>query len=702
MRLSALLPASLLTRGAMTRVLAARAGAMRDEGRFAEAAVLYQEVLRLRPRRADLHVQCGHMLKEAGRWAEAESHYAEAAVLTPDDPDLALQQGHLFKLMNRVEEAQAAYADALRLHPGWEAARAELESLGRSTASQPTGAERAGTGEPDGSQALIERERRLVAVATSGMPVQEALVPRCPAERLVGHDEGITILRAGRLERTLWGAKRTLRGVEAVRGVCLCTEPVVEVAVLINGHAVHRGDVTGGFVLPDERDRPDRLRKYVFNRWIDFGAYPPGVYALEVRAVDARRRRHAHREDVVIEAPLDEDRYPDLDSLVSIDPDDPRSLDEQVNARPTMVRSARRGVFAQPPRSVLVQRLDQLGDLVVSVPALRRLRAALPAARIVGLMSPANAELAIALNLFDQVLVGDFPEDAEQRRRVMSIERQEELARSLRDFAFDLAIDLSEGAWSRPLLRLSGARMIYGFAAGEEAGLDIDVAGDAHDRRTGHARVPHASKLVGMIDWLAALSRDDATVVVRDQPAEPLLAALGVDPARRFAVLHAGARLRFSRWPHFAALAQALLARTDLDVVMFVDEAEDRDALSPALLADSRFRLMPPQPAFDALDALLSRCSVFVGNDSGPKHLAALRGRPVVSIHSSRINWSEWGQEGDGLILSRKMPCAGCLLHHDPEECGRDFACVRDITAEEVFAAVKQLLDRPAPARAGT
>ncbi len=97
---------------------------------------------------------------------------------------------------------------------------------------------------------------------------------------------------------------------------------------------------------------------------------------------------------------------------------------------------------------------------------------------------------------------------------------------------------------------------------------------------------------------------------------------------------------------------------------------------------------------FDQFDALLSFCSVFVGNDSGPKHLAALRGAEVVSIHSSRIGWNEWGQEQTGVVISRQVPCAGCSLHYDPEECGQDVACITRITVPEVFREVQALLAR--------
>jgi ADP-heptose:LPS heptosyltransferase len=108
---------------------------------------------------------------------------------------------------------------------------------------------------------------------------------------------------------------------------------------------------------------------------------------------------------------------------------------------------------------------------------------------------------------------------------------------------------------------------------------------------------------------------------------------------------------------------------------------------------DPRFRLVAERLEFDDFDALLSFCAVFVGNDTGPKHLAALRGSPVVSVHSARNNWNEWGQELTGSIVSRKVPCASCFIYYDEDECGHGVSCVTRITPEEVFAAVKAELD---------
>ena len=135
-----------------------------------------------------------------------------------------------------------------------------------------------------------------------------------------------------------------------------------------------------------------------------------------------------------------------------------------------------------------------------------------------------------------------------------------------------------------------------------------------------------------------------------------------------------------------------LLQRTELKVVVLDGGGAWEDGAPHLPLPPDRFLRMGGTLPFDQFDALLSFCAVFVGNDSGPKHLASLRGANVVSIHSSRINWNEWGQEMTGTIISRKLPCAGCAIFHDSEECGKGFACITLITPDEVYAAIAALL----------
>ena len=675
----------------LVKMLRARAGVARAEHRYRTAAELYDEALALAPGRADLHVQCAHMLKESGQFDAAERHYRRAGELGTDDADLALQIGHLYKVAGRLIEARDQYGRALDLKPGWTVAQEELIALDRDHRGHSAD-ERAGDGERDGSSACPSS----VQAASGGRTFRElgtlvpALAPRSRPDLLVRHDEAIEVRRLGRREDGAWGVRRTLRGIEAVHGLVLSETAIVDLTVVVNGVELARDGVQGGFRLPLERDG-DRVGKYVFNSWVDFSGFAPGLHALELRLADAAGTSRSWHDRVVIAEPEPEDLYPDSDFLIAPDPTDRRSVEEQVRSRPSQVRSAVRSLFPGGVHRVLVFRTDQLGDLVASLPALRRLRALLPQARIVGVTTDANADFARTLtDLLDEVIVIDFPDVLLEQRRTMPLDQQQALRERLHAYGFDIALDLARAGVSRALLRLSGAKFLYGVGGGDWPFLSADIVFNTHDRWTGHDMTPHSTKVLAMVEALGAILAGPAPVVRREDLSRDLIRPYGLLADDRYVVLHLGARIGFSRWPHHAALTRLLLEHTDLTVVA-IGDGDVRSQFADDVLDSSRLVLLDRRLPFDDLDALLSFATVMVGNDSGPKHLAALRGTPVVTIFSARINWTEWGQEGSGVVISRKVPCAGCAILHEPENCGRGFACITDIKPQEVFEQVIRL-----------
>jgi ADP-heptose:LPS heptosyltransferase len=673
-------------------MLLARADAARDERRYRTAADLYEEVLKLAPGRADLHVQRAHMLKDSGQFTAAEGHYRRAAELGSDGADLALHLGHLHKVAGRLSDARHHYRRALDLQPGWSAAQNELTALDRDHPEPEVtrGSEGAQTrGLP--SPADIG-SRRLASQAHATLI--QALEPRSPREMLVYHAESIEVRRLGRRENGAWGVCRTLRGIEAVHGLILSELPIIDMAIIVNGIELARDGLKGGYTLPLEAGG-DRIAKYVFNSWVDFSEFAPGPHALELRFADASGSSRSWHDRVVIAEPVAEELYPDSDFLIAPDPADRRSIEDQVRSRPSQIRPAARNAFPDGVHRVLVLRTDQLGDLVASLPALRRLRALLPHARIVGVTTEANADFARTLtDCLDEVIVIDFPDILLEQRRTMPFDQQEVLRDRLHAYRFDIAIDLARAGVSRELLRLSGATFLYGVGGGDWPFLSAEFVFDTHDRWTRHDMTPHSTKVLAMIEALGTILAGPAPVVRRESLSRDLLRPYGILAHERYVVLHLGARIGFSRWPHHAALTRLLLAHTDLKIVA-VGDAGVRSQFPDDLLDHSRLVILDRRLPFDDLDALLSFAMVMVGNDSGPKHLAALRGTPVVTIFSARINWTEWGQEGGGVVISRKVPCAGCAILHEPENCGKDFACIVDIAPQEVFSEVISLAAPP-------
>jgi hypothetical protein len=95
------------------------------------------------------------------------------------------------------------------------------------------------------------------------------------------------------------------------------------------------------------------------------------------------------------------------------------------------------------------------------------------------------------------------------------------------------------------------------------------------------------------------------------------------------------------------------------------------------------------------LSALLSECALYVGNNSGPKHIAAALGVPTIGIHSGVVDAVEWAPIGRRAVaLRRNMVCSPCYLAR-MADCPRNFACMRGIEPTIVQEMSEVFLARP-------
>lgn len=674
-----------------TRRVLQQADAVRSRNKYGAAAILYAKYLDDHPNDGPVHVQAGHMYKEDRQLARAEEHYRRALDLMPYDADLAVQLGHFYKLVGKFDESEREYRRALEIDPECEDVKRELASLlgwGWRSAGDGQVQPRAFAVSDSGPGAGDRQVNRALSFDNVLAP---ELVPLSPDKMLHVHEEALHIRRLGREERSHWGNVRTLRGVEAVRGFLVSVQPIEEISISLNSNIIHRGPAKGPYILKYEIEKHLK-KKYVFNIWLNFALFENGRYLLTLQSRDATGGVRRHEEMVVIAEPLSIDMLPECDGIVDAASLERGPVDPQINAFPTIIRPAQRTMLRRDPETILVLRTDQLGDMVVSVPAMRRLRELFPRARIVGLLTNGNADFARTLGLFDEILTVEFVDDPVNRRRVMELSDQEKLRARLAPYKFDLAIDLADAGVSRPLLLLSGAPVLFGFRDHDFRYLTAGYSGNSHDPWNSMEIVGHSAQTLSLVERLAALVTSHSQVVRREDLSPARLARFDLSIDRPYVLLHAGARIEFSRWPHFHELASLLLERTAFDVVMMGLEADAKAATSPDLLGSDRFRIVDGMLPFDDFDALISFATAFVGNDSGPKHLASLRGVNVVGIHLARNNWSEWGQEHSGVVMSRNLPCAGCNIFYDAEECGKDFVCLRNIKPAEVFDAIMSLI----------
>jgi ADP-heptose:LPS heptosyltransferase len=151
------------------------------------------------------------------------------------------------------------------------------------------------------------------------------------------------------------------------------------------------------------------------------------------------------------------------------------------------------------------------------------------------------------------------------------------------------------------------------------------------------------------------------------------------------------------RWlpTHFAALGDRLQAEFQASIVLLGGSGDQglcagvRQAMrGPAI------DLSGPAP-FAERGALLRRCALFVGNDSGPTHLAVAVGCPVVAIFGPTDPGLYGPYNTRARTVRRPLPCSPCFIHGYFPPCPNQHACMRGLEVATVFEACKDLLRRP-------
>ena len=362
-------------------------------------------------------------------------------------------------------------------------------------------------------------------------------------------------------------------------------------------------------------------------------------------------------------------------------------------------------------RRILVVKVDHIGDFVTALVPIRRLKAAFPAAAIHVLASPAAARLAALEPAIEEVIAFSFfhARSALGQREIEPAELVA-LRERLAPYRFDLAIDLRKHLDTRELLHCAGARWFAGFDhAGQFPWLDIALEWEGD--RALYSKRQHITedllRLVGAVDLAAGAG---ASEPVRAPAATPLPPALGALFEHPVVCIHPGAGNAMKQWPagHFAALATLLLEFHKVNILLIggPDEVAIAQLLREEIAAPGRVGSVVGRLPLGELPGVLARCALFIGNDSGPKHIATALGVPTVAIHSGNIDPVEWGPVGtEAVAVARAMSCAPCYLNRE-EDCPRALACIHGIDPGSVYrlcrpvlAALVPAVTAPAPGR---
>jgi heptosyltransferase I len=342
--------------------------------------------------------------------------------------------------------------------------------------------------------------------------------------------------------------------------------------------------------------------------------------------------------------------------------------------------------------NILIVRLGALGDIVHAVPAAAALRRAFPGARLDWLVEPQHQAIVELVTVLDRLIVVGGRTPAAWVDTV----------RRLRQTRYDAALDFQGLMKSAVLARASGAARVLGFsiwhlrektarpfysdvsiveggAGPQEKATGADVASELADHViTKNLRLLSTVGVeTGRIEFPLAPIRSAAAERVRQDVGGP------------FVLINPGAAWPNKRWPaeRFGEIAAFLREVRGLESVVLWGPREEPLARAVVAASGGAARLAPPTGIADLLG--LSRdASLMVSGDTGPLHVAAAAGTPIVAIFGPTNPRRNGPWDPADIVVSRYESC-GC--HYD-RRCHERQWCLEDLTVAEVTAAIQQRL----------
>ena len=326
----------------------------------------------------------------------------------------------------------------------------------------------------------------------------------------------------------------------------------------------------------------------------------------------------------------------------------------------------------------LIVRLGALGDVVHAIPVAAALRRAFPGATIDWLVSAKHREILDLVPVVDRRLVMDDWLGA---------------IGELRRSHYDVAIDLQGLIKSAVLARSSGAPRVLGFSSryARERAARLFYT-EAYDPGRGGLYDPRETRHVVDIN-LGVLGLLGITAPAREFPIDDVDsdAARGArqQTGGRYALLNPGAAWPNKRWPpsRLAAIAAELRARHGLMSVVLWGPGEE--ALAAEVVAGANgAAVLSPKTTIADLVALARRAALMVSGDTGPTHIAAALGTPIVGIYGPTRPARNGPLSPLDVTVSRDTVCQ---CHH-LRRCTRERMCLLDIEVAEVLDAVERRL----------
>jgi heptosyltransferase-2 len=349
----------------------------------------------------------------------------------------------------------------------------------------------------------------------------------------------------------------------------------------------------------------------------------------------------------------------------------------------------------QEIQSFLLWMPNWIGDVVLTLPVIQSLRRAYPVARISVIAKSPSDELLLGHPAINTVLTLPSREENGFWQRV-------KFARKLKNFNFDVGVLFPNSFGSAFLLSLTGVKFRLGYNTdARNILLTHPVATTSHLRKEQY-RVEYYFKILSSLK-LDKPDRDFARLVSQegDATAREILLDMGMDEDDEFLTLHPGTSKVERGWhaERFGILCQKLIKEDGKRVILLGTEKESELLARIRKSGKSEMIKVIPPVNLRVLASLLKKSRLFIGNDSGMMHLAAMVGVPVLGIFGpgSPETSGPYIELGKQEMVTKNFACSPCKQRFfkecKPSPLNKPY-CLEDITVKDVHDAVRRLLEQ--------
>lgn len=343
-------------------------------------------------------------------------------------------------------------------------------------------------------------------------------------------------------------------------------------------------------------------------------------------------------------------------------------------------------------KRILCVRLDYLGDVLMTTPALRALRQSLPDRHITLLTSPGGAAVAPYIPEVDDTIAYGAPwmKSSDEHSAETDLAMIRRLAREAFDAAVIFTVYSQNPLPAAMLCYLAGIPLRLAHCHENPYRLLTHWERDPEPQERIRHEVRRQLDLVESVGARTADERLSFRIPPADATfAQSLLGAMGIDAARPWIVLHPGASAPSRRYPpqHWTTAAGALLQRLRCPLIFTGSEQE-------APLVEQIRRGMPGthslagQLSLGQLAALIAQAPLLISNNTGPAHIAAAVGTPIVDLYAlTNPQHAPW--QVPSRVLFHDVPCRNCYKSICPH--GHN-DCLAKVPPAQVVDAALELL----------